>query len=59
MAGLWPPGVSEINRKPTGMICVDGDLYLFSRPGYNVVIPTKFLDPDSRGGWLASSLSDS
>jgi len=29
VAGLWPPGLSQVNRKPTGMICVDGDLYLF------------------------------
>lgn len=27
--------------------------------GYNVVIPTKFLDADGLGGWIVSSLSDS
>jgi len=27
--------------------------------GYNVVIPTKFLDADGRGGWIISSLSTS
>jgi len=27
--------------------------------GYNVVIPTKFLDEDGLGGWIVSSLSDS
>jgi hypothetical protein len=25
--------------------------------GYNVVVPSKFLDPDGRGGWAVSSLS--
>ena len=29
IAGLWAPGVCQINRKPTGMTCVDGDIYLF------------------------------
>jgi hypothetical protein len=28
-------------------------------PGYNVVIPSKYLDEDSLGGWLVSSLSSS
>jgi hypothetical protein len=27
--------------------------------GYNVVIPSKFLDPDGRGGWTVTSLSSS
>jgi len=26
---IWPPYESETNRKPTGMTCVDGVLYLF------------------------------
>jgi len=30
VSGLWDPGLSQVNRKPTGMVCVDGDLYLFA-----------------------------
>jgi hypothetical protein len=29
VAGLWGPERWTLNRKPTGMTCVDGDLYLF------------------------------
>ena len=29
IAGVWGPDILNLNRKPTGMICVDGDLYLF------------------------------
>jgi hypothetical protein len=29
VAGLWGPEIWTLNRKPTGMTCVDGDLYLF------------------------------
>lgn len=29
LAGVWGPGAFDLNRKPTGLVCVDGDLYLF------------------------------
>ena len=29
VAGVWGPESWMVNRKPTGMACVDGDLYLF------------------------------
>lgn len=29
LGSIWPAGSTDYNRKPTGMICVDGVLYLF------------------------------
>ena len=29
LARVWPPKQWQVSRKPTGMICVDGVLYLF------------------------------
>ena len=29
IAGLWGPNKWEVNRKPTGLVCVDGIIYLF------------------------------
>ncbi|MEW6200366.1 MAG: DUF4185 domain-containing protein [bacterium] len=29
IAGLWGPDENTLTRKPTGMVCVDGDIYLF------------------------------
>ena len=29
IAGLWGPDILQYNRKPTGLTCVEGDLYLF------------------------------
>ena len=44
LAGLWGPEVWKLNRKPTGLTCVDGDIYLFSQNLKNFLSDDPFGD---------------
>jgi hypothetical protein len=51
---LWPPGWWLVSRKPTGMICVDGVLYLFYQNLKNFLSDNEFGDaPAASVSWSA------
>lgn len=44
LGGRWPPEAWQVSRKPTGMICVDGVLYLFYQNLKNFLSDNEFGD---------------
>ncbi len=44
IAGVWGPRAEEVNRKPTGLVCLDGDLYLFFQNLKNGLSKNEFGD---------------
>ena len=44
IAGLWGPERYRLSRKPTGLTCVDGDIYLFFQNLANVLSDDPFGD---------------
>jgi len=44
VAGVWGPESWKVNRKPTGMTCVDGDIYLFFQNLKNFLSDNEFGD---------------
>jgi len=44
VAGVWGPESWKVSRKPTGMTCVDGDLYLFFQNLKNFLSDNEFGD---------------